>query len=593
MNLVLTKNTTLLLVLFFSLTISAQWSLSIKSRVELRTFKLTNKAEVIEQGLTGATISLYAGSKIISQVQSDGGGDFEIFAPANGEYILTVSYANSPTKKFQVNTFNVPENIVRDNYKPAFAIEGVVMAKPFKAIDYSVLQQTLVKINYHDKGKRFDDEQEYTTQMLNQIGVYRQAETVLIEQFTSTNAKGDEALKKGDCPLAKMLYEKAMTIIPGEFYPVQQLELVGKCLKDAEEKNKETADKAKADADKLANDKLIAEQAAKAKAEQEQLAKQQLEKAKADKAKADADKLASDKLLAEQATKAKTEQEQLAKQQLEKEKTDKAKADADKLANDKLIAEQAAKTKAEQEQLTKQQLEKEKTDKAKADADKLASDKLLAEQATKAKTEQEQLAKQQLEKEKTDKAKADADKLASDKLLAEQATKAKTEQEQLAKQQLEKEKADKAKTAKAKTEQEQLAKQQLEKAKADKAKADADKLASDKLLAEQAAKAKTEQEQLAKQQLENEKIIETKIIPIANDNNNETGNVKKGDSKYSIPQAMGADKYKAALKRADELFKMKRYSEAKPLYEEYLKYKPNDVYSVNRLTEIETLIIKK
>ena len=55
---------------------------------------------------------------------------------------------------------------------------------------------------------------------------------------------------------------------------------------------------------------------------------------------------------------------------------------------------------------------------------------------------------------------------------------------------------------------------------------------------------------------------------------------------------MGADKYKATIKRADELFKMKRYTEAKPMYEDALKQKPNDVYATNKLEEILKFIKK-
>ena len=42
------------------------------------------------------------------------------------------------------------------------------------------------------------------------------------------------------------------------------------------------------------------------------------------------------------------------------------------------------------------------------------------------------------------------------------------------------------------------------------------------------------------------------------------------------------------MKRADELFKMKRYAEAKPVYEEALKFKENDPYATNKLVEIES-----
>ena len=83
------------------------------------------------------------------------------------------------------------------------------------------------------------------------------------------------------------------------------------------------------------------------------------------------------------------------------------------------------------------------------------------------------------------------------------------------------------------------------------------------------------------------------IVPSSTGSEPSSAGVGSGEAKYSIPQALGADKYKATIKRADELFKMKRYTEAKPMYEEALKQKPNDIYATNKLVEIEKLMIKK
>ena len=44
--------------------------------------------------------------------------------------------------------------------------------------------------------------------------------------------------------LAKSLYEKAINLIPGEEYPVVQLEKVGLCLKDKELAEKKAAEDA-------------------------------------------------------------------------------------------------------------------------------------------------------------------------------------------------------------------------------------------------------------------------------------------------------------------------------------------------------------
>ena len=460
--------------LFLHTILNAQeWTLKLRSSVELRTFKLTNKVDISEEKLAGATITLSKGAITITQMQSDGSGDFVIDVPANGDYILTISYSGCNPKKFAISTMNVPEELAKDNYKPTFGIEGVIMAKAFPSINYSVLQQALARIVYTPNGKKFDDEEGYTNQMLAELTKIREAENVLMNNFTSTNNTGDVALSKGDCPLAKASYEKAMTIIPGERYPSDQLPKVGDCLKQ-----KELADKKAADEAKLAAEKLEAEKLAKEKAAQEKL---------------EADKLAKDKVAQEAANKAAQEEaEKAQKAQLAAEK-----AETERLAKDKIAQAAAAKaTKAESEKAQKDKLAKEK----------LEADKIAKEASTKAAKE------------------------AAEKATQSKVTKTK----------------------------------------------------------------ETPKEPVKEKTTTPAKETTREIVP-SSTSSSEPGSagVGSGDAKYSIPQALGADKYKATIKRADELFKMKRYSEAKPIYEEALKQKPNDPAATNKLAEIEKLTIKK
>ena len=445
--------------LFLHTILNAQeWTLKLRSSVELRTFKLTNKVDISEEKLAGATITLSKGAITITQMQSDGSGDFVIDVPANGDYILTISYSGCNPKKFAISTMNVPEELAKDNYKPTFGIEGVIMAKAFPSINYSVLQQALARIVYTPNGKKFDDEEGYTNQMLAELTKIREAENVLMNNFTSTNNTGDVALSKGDCPLAKASYEKAMTIIPGERYPSDQLPKVGDCLKQ-----KELADKKAADEAKLAAEKL------------------------------EADKLAKDKVAQEASNKAsQAEAEKAQKAQLAAEK-----AETERLAKDKIAQAAAAKaTKAESEKAQKDKLAKEKVE----------ADKIAKEASTKAAKE------------------------AAEKATQSKVTKTK----------------------------------------------------------------ETPKEPVKEKTTTPAKETTREIVP-SSTSSFEPGSagVGSGDAKYSIPQALGADKYNATIKRADELFKMKRYSEAKPMYEEALKQKPNDPAATNKLAEIEKLTIKK
>lgn len=428
------------LLLITNFIFSQTWSLKLKSTVELRTYKLTNKADISVDKLGGASITLTKAGAVVLQTQSDGGGDFIIDIPANGEYVLTVSYPGCNAKKFAISTLGVPESVANDKFFPTFGIEGVIMAKPFPTINYSVLQQPLVKIGYVDKGKKFDDFQSYTNQILGELLKINEAENTLIENFTSTNNTGDIALSKGNCPLAKSSYEKAMTIISGEKYPIDQLPKVGDCLKSKEIESKKAADE----------------------------------------------------LLA---------------------KTNEAKLAAEKSETERLAKEKAIAEKIENEKIAKQKLEMEKLNN-----NKISNEKIEAE------------------------------KIAKEKLAAQKA-----ENERMAKEKLNETKKNEAPPIKTKTEEQKVVKTTTVSA-----------------------------------------IVESNngIKPSNSSSNSESNAVNNGDSKFSIPQALGADKYKATMKRADELFKMKRYTEAKPIYEEALKQKPNDPAATSKLEQIEKVIKK-
>ena len=67
---------------------------------------------------------------------------------------------------------------------------------------------------------------------------------------------------------------------------------------------------------------------------------------------------------------------------------------------------------------------------------------------------------------------------------------------------------------------------------------------------------------------------------------------EKSDADYSTPLPLDVDKYRPTMEKANEYVKMKRYEEAKKLYEEALKLRPNDLTAKNKLAELEKLIKK-
>ena len=116
----------------------------------------------------------------------------------------------------------------------------------------------------------------------------------------------------------------------------------------------------------------------------------------------------------------------------------------------------------------------------------------------------------------------------------------------------------------------------------------AEKAEADKKIAEQLAKEKAEADKLAKEKAEKE-LIKIKETEAAEKEANE----KRGEAKHTIAATLGKDMHKEAVTKADGYFKMKRYQEAKTAYQEALKLKPTDVYSTNKLADIEKIISSK
>ena len=502
-----TFSKTFIALLFVSTFCNAQWSLKLSSNVYLRTWKLDTKANKEEKEIDGATITLFQNDKQIDQTTSGNGGEFTILIPKDGEFYLTVSYPGCNTKRMGINTQNVPENISKDNFKPSFKIiGGFIMVKPYPGINYSELNQNLIRVEYD-------------------------ADDDLFNKCCSTNKAGDIALVKPDCPLAKSLYEKAISIIPGEEYPVVQLAKVGLCLKDKE----------------LAEKKAVEDAAAKAAAQAAEKEKANANK-EAENKKAVAEALA--KAAEKNAAAIKEEEAKLAKAQNDKAAKEKAKNDKESAAKEKAANQKTLEQKLAEENLARQKSRNEQKEKEKQGGLKI-----------KQKTPEEIQAEEKLAKQREGMAKSQAEDRESMQADADKAE------------------AKRLKKQKAAREKEQKQKEGMAKSKAE----DDAAIKADN---EKRAKAAAERE--AEEEAKRKKAFETKA-------KDREGEMDKGNSDHSIPQVLGSSlqKYKEKIKTADELFKMKRYAEAKTAYEEALKYKANDPYATNKLADIAKLTAPK
>lgn len=205
------------------------WQLEIRSKVELWTWKLSTQIEKNVTPLEKASIKLIKSGVVIKEIRSAADGTFSILIPANGIFELLVSYPKCNPKKIIISTQDVPNDVGENNFKPVYPMKGVIMAKPFPGIDYSLLKEDLVKVKYFEKGSVFDKDESNAELMFEKLAALRQQEDDLMNAFCKLNRDGDAALAIPDCPLAKSLYEKALKYIPNEWYPTQQLKKIGNC----------------------------------------------------------------------------------------------------------------------------------------------------------------------------------------------------------------------------------------------------------------------------------------------------------------------------------------------------------------------------
>lgn len=404
---------------------SQEWTLPFSSRIEKSGKKLQ-----------GAKITLMQGSTKVLETMTGDDGAFKFQIPSNGDYLIIVTKPGHCTKKITVSTRGVPADKVKGDFK-GFNIESISLFEPLPGIDYSELNQPLVKVNYNATSDNFDYDEDYSNQMLSVLERLRQLELDALNKqkeleanYTSAIKAGDAAFKKKDWAMARAGYNEALTYKPAESYPKAQLAQIEIIIKDQEALNK-----------KAETDKKAAEDSAKAKADAEAAAK----KASEDKAKAEAeaarlakekaDKEALDKLSKEEAAKKaaadKLEAERLAKEVAAKKAADEAaeeKAKADAESADKKAAVDKAKEEAEAARLAKEKADKETLDKMskEAAAKKAAADKLEAERLAKevsAKKSADDAAEKAAETARL--AKEKEDKEAADKLAKEAANKTK------------------------------------------------------------------------------------------------------------------------------------------------------------------------
>jgi hypothetical protein len=477
-------------------------------------FKVEGMVKEDGKPLPGAVVSIYDFENVkVKEITTTASGlwsynlktdeEYNIFITKPGYITVKVMYstigiAPADAKKFkgvsnpQVEIFPLPED------QKLVAKLTETLNKPYLSYYYNSENNTMTGDELHNQSMQQDMLK--IQKLVDGPKAAGKEAAELQARYTEAITKADKALASKNYTLAKEGYNEALNLKSSEVYPKSKLAEIDKLIADAAAKEKADKDKAQADA-----------------TEKERLAK---EKAEKDKAAAEAAS-AKEKALAEAAAKAKAEKDKAAADAAEK----------DRLAKEKLAAD-AAKAKAEKDKAAADAAEKDRLAKEKIAADAAEKDRLAKENAAAAAAERDRLAK-----EKADKDAAEKDRLAKEKALADE------------------------KAAKDKAEKDRIAAEVAAKEKAEKEKADAEAV---------------EKARIAKEKAEKEKAIADAA---------EAERLKKDEEKRKFEQ-----KYKSFITKGDSAFTANNFPVAQTAFTEASAMKPSEIYPKEKLKQIETEI---
>ncbi|GIV26607.1 MAG: hypothetical protein KatS3mg027_0421 [Bacteroidia bacterium] len=676
------------IVLFWLLVVFFNSSIAQDDYILVVKFQVQNREDA---GVAGAQVQVLQNGRNFTTATSDASGNIQLRLPLNNDYTIIITKPGNITKRFNVSTRGATIEEGKKNVYQ-FEVEAIRIYEPFEGVDYSVLNQPLFTVTFNSKKNKFDVDQASIDAIQQQLAQLFKAESEAEKKKKEAEKKYQDAIKKADAAFQKNQYEpalaaykEALSLKPNEQYPKNQITLVEKAIAEQ---------KAKAEAEAKAKAELEAKYQAAIKKGDEAFGKKDWNAAKSaynealgykPNEKYPKDKLAEiEKLIAEELANKKKQEELEAKYQAAIKKGDEAfgkkdwntaksaynealgykpneKYPKDKLAEiEKMIAEELANKKKQEELEAKYSAAIKKGDEAfgkkdwnaaksaynealgykpneKYPKDKLAEiEKMIAEELANKKKQEELEAKYSAAIKKGDEAfgkkdwntaksaynealgykpneKYPKDKLAEiEKLIAEELANKKKQEELEAKYSAAIKKGDEAfgkkdwNTAKS-AYNEALGYKPNEKY-------PKDKLAEiEKMIAEELANKKKQEELEAKYSAAikkgdeafgkkdwntaksaynealgykpNEKYPKDKLAEIEKMIAEELANKKKQEELEA--------KYSAAIKKGDEAFGKKDWNAAKSAYNEALGYKPNEKYPKDKLAEIEKLIAEE
>ncbi len=146
--------------------------------------------------LSGVQIQVFQGSTVWKTLSTDAGGNYSFELPLNSEYMVVISKAGMASKKFSVSTRGIPAERATNKFSIIDADIGLY--EKIDGVDYSVLNQPLNKYVYNPTKENMEFDEAYLNQMLGALGQLKAAIDAAIKAKKELEANYQAAMKAGD-----------------------------------------------------------------------------------------------------------------------------------------------------------------------------------------------------------------------------------------------------------------------------------------------------------------------------------------------------------------------------------------------------------
>ncbi len=184
-----------------------------------RYLEIRGNAEINMKPASRATVNLYDGNNKVKTIQTSSDGSFSLKLEMNKEYTVEVTKEGYVHKRIKFNT-KIPDEEV-GIWVREFAI-GLV--KYCEGVDYSVLDEPVDVIKYSVRQKDFDSDKTFVYKMKSRLeNLLISIDQCEVDKYSEHVDKADKLYKEKAYEEARKEYEAAHEIFPDEKYPSNQL----------------------------------------------------------------------------------------------------------------------------------------------------------------------------------------------------------------------------------------------------------------------------------------------------------------------------------------------------------------------------------